>query len=280
MNANWLRAASLAAAIAALPATATAADDPVVARVNGEEIHRSEVVAAHQRLPEQYRAMPLQAVFEPLLRQLVDTRLLAGLARAEGLDKTDSFKQQLALLTDSMLRQAYLEQQADKAVTEKIVRDRYEVMRREIKPEQQIRARHILVKTEAEANALIAELQGGADFAKLASEHSTGPSKARGGDLGFFSREQMVKPFADAAFALKPGEVSKTPVQTQFGWHVIKVEESRTKPLPTFEESREQIQSKLREAAMKEAVEKGRREASVEMFREDGSSKPPFERVE
>ena len=142
-----------------------------------------------------------------------------------------------------------------------------------------MRARHILVKSEDEAKAVIKELDGGADFAKLASEKSIGPSKAQGGDLDYFGRGQMVKEFEDAAFGLEAGAYTETPVRTQFGWHVIKVEDKRKSEPPTFEEAEsalgQEMSQEIAEALMRELTEK----ATIQRFELDGSA-PRMRRIE
>ncbi len=137
-----------------------------------------------------------------------------------------------------------------------------------VSPEKQLKARHILVKTEDEAKEIIKELEGGADFAELAKAKSTGPSGTKGGDLGTFGKGQMVPEFEAAAFALEVGEFSKEPVKTQFGFHVIKVEDKLDQPLPTFEEAREQLRQLLLTEAYADAVKTGRDKVGVDILEE------------
>jgi peptidyl-prolyl cis-trans isomerase C len=270
-------ALALAAGLLVVPAAAqqgqpAAASDPVVARVNGAEIRRSEVAAEQQTLPQELRAVPLDAIFPHLLRRMIDSRLLVAEARRKGLQGTPEVQTRVAALERRVLEEALLSSEIAGKVSEEALRKRYETFVKANQGQVQIRARHILVATEGEAAAIIAELgKPGGDFAKLARERSKDSSAARGGDLGFFQREDMVKPFADAAFQLKPGETTKAPVQTRFGWHVIKVEERRSAPVPSFEEARETLGRDLSEEAATRLVESLRAGAKVEMLvPEDG----------
>lgn len=241
-------------------------DDILVARVNGEEIHRSDVMAAQQHLPEQYRRLPLQAVFPHLVEQLVDTKLAAQAAARENLQDSDAIKRRMAALRDQVLAQAYWASRVDTEVTDETLRAEYDEFVRTFPDEQEVRARHILVETEPEARAIIAELKNGADFAELARTRSKGPSGPRGGDLGYFSRDQMVKPFSDAAFGLKTGQVTENPVQTQFGWHVIMVESRRKALPPSFEEKRPELEADASQNVIRSTQQSLRENAEIERF--------------
>jgi len=246
--------------------------DTVIATVDGSEITMAELVLAIEGLPAQYRQMPLQALYEPLLRQLVERRLLAQAAERQGLAEEPEVIARLASARERVLQETYLRQQITEAVTEEALRARYDSQAGG--GEEEVRARHILTESRDDAEAVIADLNKGADFATLAQERSTGPSKSKGGDLGFFKRGEMVPEFADAAFALGAGEISG-PVQSQFGWHVIKVEERREAPRPSFEESLQE----LREAAVTEVVGKtlaGLAEnVEIKTYNPDGSERTP-----
>jgi len=283
-----LRAAALAVALgcAALPAAAQtgadprpkSADDPVIARVDGTEIKRSDLVAARRALPEQYRRVALQSIYQPLLRQMINTLLIAGAARAEGLGDDPDVRREMATMEDQILERAYLKRIVESKVTEEVLREDYQktIARADSGAEVKVRARHILVKTEAEAVAIIAELGAGkADFAELARKKSTGPSGKRGGDLGFFGRGDMAKPFSEAVFKLKPGEVAGKPVKTRFGWHVIKLEERRAGSAPSFEESRDKLSAARSERVIAETLGMLRKGATIETFGLDGSAAAP-----
>ena len=219
---------SALAALAAGPALAQSGD-PVVAKVNGAAIHKSEVEAAHQQLPDQYKEMPLPMIYQPLLERLIDGRLLAAEAAERNLESDPAAQAVIERAKADALRDFMLERAIEEGTTEARLRSAYDAMKAQpgfSAPE--VRASHILVPTEAQAKEVIGELDGGADFAELAKASSTDPSaKTNSGDLGFFKREAMVPEFSQAAFAMAPGSYSKAPVKSQFGWHVIRVEEKR-----------------------------------------------------
>jgi len=179
------------------------------------------------------------------LRALVTLQAFADVARADKLDETPAFKKRMEIMRESTLQQVYVEKQIMVPVSDDELKARYEKEIAALPKETEIHARHILVKTREEADALIARLVKGEDFEKLAKENSTDGSASQGGDLGYFTRGQMVKPFEDAAFALKAGEYTSVPVETPFGWHVIKVEEIREKEPPSFEDARLYIQNMI-----------------------------------
>ena len=176
------------------------------------------------------------------------------------------------------LRDAFFDAKISGAVTEDEAKKIYDEKIVEVKPEQEIHARHILVATEAEAKEVAERLKKGEDFATVAKEKSK-DTGAEGGDLGFFARGQMLKPFEDAAFALEVGQISE-PVQTQFGWHIIKVEEKRDQPLPTFDQVKDAIIAQLVQAKAQEVVTGLRDTAKIEVVdpelkKVDGRAQPP-----
>ena len=282
-----MRYSNLAAIVAAsvlfgLPATAqnTAAPaDPVVASVNGAKIYRSDVSAAHGQLPEQYRKQPIDQVFQPIVNQLIRTKILSVKARADKLDQTDNYKKRMVLIQERLLGEALLAKLIGKKVTDDLLRARYEKNSAQYPTKEEIRARHILVKTEDEANDLIKRLVAGADFANLATENSTGPSKTRGGDLDYFGRGQMVPQFEEAAFALAKGEFTQKPVRSPFGWHVIKVEDKRQSKPPSFEESRAKLGQEVSQEVAADLVKNLMENAKIERFEADGSA-PRMRRIQ
>ena len=244
-----------------------AADDPVVALVDGAEIHRSDVVAAYETLPPPYRSLPFAQLYDTLLDNVISSRLMVEAARKQGLEEDAEVKTRIQRAADRVLTESYLTKLIDDAVTEDALKAEYEAFKKDFQPEDGVHARHILVATEDEAKAIKAELDKGADFAKLASEKSTDPGAANGGDLGFFTADRMVKPFADAAFAMKPGEISD-PVQTQFGWHVIKLEERRKQPVPAFDEKKQELEMELQRKTVDQTLEALRKDAKIERVEE------------
>jgi peptidyl-prolyl cis-trans isomerase C len=266
-----------APAAATAPATAaTQSDDPVLATVNGTPIRRSDVTAAAAELaPNLPQQIQGPARDEYVLGFLIDLNAMAQAAEAEKLYETEAFKREMEFIRKRVLMQAILTKATKAALTDEAMQKTYQEAVAQQKPEKEVRARHILFRAdpndkeaqaaaEKKAQDVEAQLKKGADFAKLATELTEDPSgKADGGDLGFFTKEQMVPEFAEVAFELKPGEVSK-PVKTQFGWHVIKLEETRERPVPTFEEVKPQIEQFVAQKAQAEVVQKTRDAAKVE----------------
>jgi peptidyl-prolyl cis-trans isomerase C len=250
--------------------------DPVVATVNGQPIYLSELEVAQQALPPQYRTMPLASVFPALLDRIADSKLVVGDARKNKIEADPTFKKRMAFVEDQVIQDYWLQREIAKRITQEKMQQRYQEKLKSMPPEEEVHARHILVATEAEAKDLLAELKKGTPIEKLAKEKSTDKaSGAEGGDLGWFKRTDMVKEFSDAAFALKKGELSETPVKTQFGYHVIKVEDRRQAPPPAFEELAEQIREDLARETVTAFIDQLRAGAKIEKFNIDGSKPDP-----
>ncbi len=248
------------------------AADPVVAVVNGAEIHRSDVVDAQARLPAEYQSYSLEEVFPALLDRLIDAKLIAQAGRTANLPDDADVKKRLALLEDQVIGEAYLVRHLAEMTTDEALRQRYDEFLKLDPPRQEVSARHILLQTEAEARAVIERLEGGADFAEVAKEESSGPSAPQGGDIGYFTRDQMVPEFAEAAFALETGAITEEPVKTQFGWHVIKVQDKRLAAQPGFEEKRDELVAELSREVIGDLIERLRDAASIETFNPDGTT--------
>ena len=246
------------------PDAGEAEENPVVARVNGEDIMRSEVFDLAQTLPPQFQQQLLQ-IYPLLVQRLVDFRLANEAGRAAGLADDDEVKARVARLTNQVIREVWIERAVEARLTDEALQASYASYLKANPPVKEQQARHILVETEEDARAIIGELDGGADFAELAKERSTGPSGPRGGDLGYFTDDQMVPEFSAAASALEPGEHSKDPVQTQFGWHVIKVEDRRETEPPSFEELEPQLRNELRRDNVESVLSELREGAEVEI---------------
>jgi len=244
--------------------------DPVVATVNGSEILRSDIEAARLRLPERFQEVPLEAVFSLLLNSLVDSKLVAGEARKAGLHNDAAIKKQMARIEEQVLERNYLANYIEERITEDELKARYRDMAKEAPVKEEVRARHILLETEAQAREVISELNNGADFVELAKERSKGPSGVKGGDLGFFGEGQMVPAFSEAAFALKAGETSADPVQTQFGWHVIKLEERRNVEPPSLEEAEPELRQALSREIGSKYLKELRQSADIQRFNLEG----------
>jgi len=252
-----------------------AAIDPtttVVATINGEAIYLIEILTQIQQLPQQYQQAPMEQIYPPMLDRAIDARLIANAAREAGLQDREDVKARVAQAESEIISEVFLTEKVSARMDEAALRKRYEEsLAGATDRGEEVKARHILLTTEAEAREVIAELKKGADFAELAKEKSTGPSGSNGGDLGYFTKDAMVAPFAEAAFALQPGEVTEDPVETQFGWHVIKVEDRREIEPPSFEEMQSQIAQEMTREILTETVQSLRDGVEIKRFGPDGS---------
>jgi len=252
--------------------TAAAPADPVVAKVNGQPIHLSELKDLAQTLPDNLRGMPLAQLYPMLLDQLIDGRALLAEARKAGLDKDPAVQRQMTEAADRVLQTALLSKEVAGSVSDDAVRARYDQDIAGKQGEEEVHAKHILVDSEDTAKQIIAQLKGGADFAALAKKYSKDPGGPhQGGDLGFFKKDDMVPEFAAAAFALQPGQYSQTPVHSQFGWHVILVVERRRAEAPSLEQARNELRQKMVHEGVEKVVAQARASATVEKFNLDGS---------
>jgi peptidyl-prolyl cis-trans isomerase C len=266
---------------AVLPAPAPASPpavfkDPVVATINGQPIRLSELEVAQQALPPQYRNMPLQAVFPALLDRIVDSKLVVQDGRKNKVGDDPAFKKRMVFVEEQVIQDFWLQREIAKKVTPEKLQARYEERLKSMPAEEEVHARHILVASEDEAKTIIADLKKGGAFDKIAKEKSTDKaSGAEGGDLGWFKKSDMVKEFADAAFALKKGETTEAPVKTQFGYHVIMIEDRRKAPPPAFEEMQDQLREELARETVTSLLDTLRASAKIEKFNIDGSKVDP-----
>ena len=244
-----LRAQDAEPAPEAPAATQDVTADTVVATVNGEDITIGHLVLARFSLPDQYQTLPNDVLFEGLIDQLIQQTVLG---QAVG-EMTRRAQVQLDNERRSIVAAEQLGKVVSTAVTEEAVAAAYEAEYSEAEPSQEWDASHILVETEEEAETLLEELEGGADFAELAQAKSTGPSGPNGGALGWFGPGMMVKPFEDAVTGMEPGDVAG-PIQTQFGWHVVKLNDARMKGAPALDEVRAEIVTKLENDAVEQAL--------------------------
>ena len=268
-----LRTAALLFALSGFALPVFAADaDPVVVKVDGKPILRSEVMKGLEQLGPQAAQMPPQIVLPRVVDHLVATRIVADAGYAKGLQHSQEVKDQLQNLEKELVAQAYIRQTIEPQITDDKIKERYDAFVKQYKAEDEVRARHILVKSEGEAKDIIKQLKGGADFAKLAMEKSADTGSAKqGGDLGYFPKGEMVKAFSDAAFSMKPGELSDKPVKTDFGYHVIKVEDRRKSAPPTIDAVRGQIKNQIGQEMTGKLVQDMVGKAKVERFNMDGS---------
>ena len=249
---------------ATAPATAAAPANPVVAKVDGHAIRLSDVEQAAA-------ALPPKTLLPMLLERMIDARALVAQARREGMEHDPAVQKQMAAATDQVLENAILSKEVKPLITPSALKAAYQKDIAGKPGPEEVHAEHILVPTKAEAEKIIAKLNKGADFATLAKQYSKDPGAKNGGDLGFFKKDEMVPAFADAAFALKPGTYTKTPVHSQFGWHVIKVLARRQAPAPTFAEAEDGLRQKILKAGVEKAVAKARAGVKVELFNLDGT---------
>jgi len=259
-----VRRAALALSFCAATLTPALADTQgkVLATVNGSDITEQDLAQAREdvgsTLPNQ---MNDAARTKALMDYLIDLKLVTQKAVSEKMDQTADFQKKLAYYREKLLMEGYLGQVAKDSATEAALKATYDEAAKAQKPEEEIHALHILTPTEEEAKTVEKRLKAGEDFGKLADELSKDPG-SKGGDLGWFTKDRMVPEFADAAFKLKPGEVSN-PVKTQFGWHVIKVLDVRTKPFPPMDQVKDQLERFVAQRAQSEAILKLRESAKI-----------------
>jgi peptidyl-prolyl cis-trans isomerase C len=239
------------------------ASDPVIARVNGVDITPGDLALAEEDVGADMQAVSPEAKREHLISYLADIIMVTQAADKKNLADNPDFKRRLAFLRKKLLMGYELQQEAKTAVTDEALHQTYDEAVRSMAGQEEVRARHILVEGEDEAKAILEQLKSGADFATLAKEKSKDPGAAEGGDLGYFTKDQMVPEFADVAFKMYPGQLSN-PVKTQFGWHVIKVEDRRTKQPPEFDKVKDQIEAYLARKSQTDFITKLRQSAKVE----------------
>ena len=284
---SLIRTGAIAAALMILAGgPATAQDkDPVVAKVNGTEIHQSDLAVAEEEAG-QLPPMSPDAKKDYLVQFISDMILVSKAAEAKKMGDTPEFKRKMAFTREKLLMEQLLTDTGKSALTDDAMHKVYDEAVKQMGQEQEVHARHILIRAAAgddkaskeaedKIKAVIVRLKSGEDFEKVAKEVTEDPSgKANGGDLGYFSKEQMVPEFSDTAFKLDKGQISE-PVKTQFGWHVIKVEDKRLKPMPKFEEVKPQIEQYVTRKAQAELVTSLRASAKIEkMYKTEPPAAP------
>jgi len=258
--------------LAGLPARAEDAN-PVLAKVNGAEIRQSDVTLAEEELGPSLAQMDPATKKDNVLSFLIDMKIVSKAAEDKKIENSEDFKKRLAFTRSRLLMDSLLASEGKAATTDEAMKKVYEDAAKQISGEQEVHARHILVETEDEAKAVEDELKKGADFAELAKKKSKDPGASDGGDLGFFTKDQMVPEFSAVAFALEPGKISD-PVKSQFGWHVIKVEEKRSRKAPEFDQVKSQIETYVTRKAQADYVAKLREAAKVERMDQADATKP------
>jgi len=261
--AGALGAVALAAFLAFSPAVRAQDADPVIARVNGVDIRQSDLATAEDEVGSSMPQMAPDQKREYLVTYLTDVVILAQAAEKQNIANRDDVKHRLTFERNKVLMETLLQDTGKAALTDDALHKVYDEAVKQMPPEEEVHARHILVPTEDEAKEIEAELKKGADFATLAKEKSKDPGAADGGDLGYFTKDQMVPEFSEAAFKLDKGQISD-PVHTKFGWHIIKVEDKRIKPTPTFDEVKPQLENFVAHKAQAELVASLRKDATIE----------------
>ncbi len=259
-----LRASMLALLIGfACQAMAQEETDKVIATIDGKPVYESELTIAAG--DPQFERLPEDQKMAAALSALLDIKAMAKQAEDAGFGQDKMFERRMAFLKDRTLHNDYFKTQVIDGMTDADVRARYDQEVAATPPEKEVKARHILVDSEEQAKTVIGELDEGKDFIELAKEKSTGPSGPQGGDLGYFGRGRMVPEFEEAAFELEPGTYTKEPVKSQFGWHIIKVDDVRDVAPPPFEQVADQIRRVLLQERYLALVQEAREAANVEV---------------
>jgi peptidyl-prolyl cis-trans isomerase C len=248
-------------------------DSKLLAKVNDTEITQADLETLYSSLPQQYRQAPMELLKDQLLDQLISMEVISQAAEAEGFGDQKEFNDRLDSVRTQLMQEYYIKNKIEELVTDEAVRAEYDKEVAEFKPAQEVHARHILLKNTEEASDVIKLIEDGGDFAELAKEYSTGPSGPNGGDLGYFTKERMVPEFATAAFEMEPGEHSKEPVKTQFGFHVIKVEDKRDTQPPAFEDREAEIRGSLTNTSVNKLIEDLKSAAVIEVIPDPAAEK-------
>ncbi len=261
-------------AVAPAPASPTPAEDPILATVNGAPIRRSEVRTMIATLPPQLRQMPEEVLLPIVAEQMAIGRLVRNQGVAAGLQGDPEVQRRLAEAQDRIIQEVWLDRAVRARITDDMLNEAYQRYLQEHPVAEEVHARHILVPTQEEAAQIITQLNAGASFDDMVREHGTATAGStgnrQGGDLGWFQRQDMVPAFAEAAFALQPGEFTQQPVQTQFGWHVIIVDDRRTPAPPTRDEVRDELERGLRQSVAQQIIGELRQSAEIRVFGPDG----------
>ncbi len=244
----------------------TAMSSPIIAKGNGFTVKETDLEQFALTIGADAESLKDPQKRPMLIDYMLSFKALALAAQTAKVDQSAVFTQKLADLKQQVLVQTYLDQEIKKAITPEALRKGYDEATQKMQPTPEVRARHILVETEDQAKAASARIKAGEDFAKVAAEVSKDPgSKENGGELGFFAKDRMIAPFAEAAFKLDVNQVSD-PVKTDFGWHVIQVEEKRTRPVPTMDELKPKLEEILTAHAQQAIVDKAKKAANVQLL--------------
>lgn len=249
--------------------------NPVVAKVDGQDVLRQDVFAFIQNLPPQTRQMPMDQLYPLALEQVINGKVVEKNTANINLDNDEEVKKQLELAKKQIEQTVYLQNMVNEKITDDKIKAMYDKLVAETPKEQEVKAAHILVDDEAKAKEIIQKLIETGDFATLAKENSKDATAEKGGDLGYFLKGDVVKEFGDAAFAMEPGTYTKDPVKTQFGYHIIKVDDKRERQPPTLEQAKPFIEANLRREALEEIVKGWRDASNIERFNINGTGPIP-----
>lgn len=240
------------------------ANSTVIAVVNGQKLTMSDYNKYLKTMPEQVAQAPMDQVFPMVQDQLVVGQIISG--KATGMENDPEVQDRLANLKDNVIRATWLERAVSAKVTDAAMQAEYNKFTKEFKPAEELNAQHILVDSADKGKEVIEKMNKGAKFEAMVAEYSKDKGAKNDGDLGYFKQGDMVKEFSDAAFAMKKGEMSKEPVKTQFGYHVIRVNDRRMSQAASFEEMKPQIKAKLQREALETVIADLRTGAQIELF--------------
>lgn len=250
--------------------------NPVVAKVDGHDITRVDVFNFIQLLPPQVQQLPAGQVYPMALEQVINTRLIQNKAESSNVEQTDEFKRELGMAKQQIARNVFVENAVDERISDAELKKQYNQLVGTMPTVEERKASHILVETKEAADDVLKRINEGADFNAVAKTESTDPTAAQNaGDLGWFTKDAMIPEFAQAAFSMKKGDVSSAPVQTQFGWHVIKMEDVRTQPKPSFEQVKPALEMQARREILEKMVNDWRQAAKIEVFDINGDPEKP-----
>ena len=249
--------------------------NPVVATVDGKNITRMEVFNFIQTLPPNARQTPVNKLFPAALEEVVNAYIIEEKTKNVNLDSDAEVKRELAEAKKNIVRNVYVQKQVEQKITDARLKEAYEQYKANFPAVEEVKARHILVKDKDTAKDLLKQLDDGADFAKLAGENSIDGTKETGGDLGYFTKSDVVPEFGDVAFSLSPGERVKTPLKTDFGYHIIEIQDKRQRPPASYEEAKPYLEAQLRQLALTEIIRDWRKGSNIERFDINGEAIKP-----
>ena len=247
-------------------------NDPVVAIVDGRDVYRTDVLGFIQKMPENIRQLPIQNVYSIALDQVINNTIIEEKLSQESLEKTQAYKTQIEEAKKQILRGLFLEKTANANISEERLQGAYEEYKAKFPKEEEVRARHILVEEEEQSKAILKRLNAGEAFEDLAKEVSIDGTAELGGNLGFFLKKEVVPDFGNAAFAMEPGDVSVKPVKSPYGYHIIKVEEKRARPVPEYSSVKNRLKQQMTQSVLNEVVQGWRGKSDIKLF--DINGKP------